>query len=601
MPSKSELAIRWPVWKPRGWGRPGKNTALPGPWFGFDTERDAKRGDFVCAWAVGEKVVECGWDFSKYEPGTYWIWNLPYDIEGLLRDLGASGVEEAWAARQDGAEFEILGEPAKYYHGKRFDFGRGKERISFIEASSFFGRVPLSEIGAKEKDVKASEMSKSRFEVDQEYRRKVNLYCQQDARIVYNAIQDLRMGVRTLGVELGATPGATARRFMNRVGQFPEILWRTHKAFLRSYCGGRFEITKRGFIPNVYQYDLVSAYPWALAQCPWLTQTATAKATRRFSEKALYGSYLVDFEYDNYLGVAPRWRDNVRVYSAAQEETWLTRPEVDWLLRQGAKVNVIRGVEVFDPNATALWREIITELFAMKVSGKGKPEGMGAKIILNSQYGILIQLIRASGAWVPIGTAMNPIDFAGRLELEEPPKEFEGGNRFAPLYAGNLTALTRVRLLDAALEVGEEAYIGGHTDSALTTRKFPDWMINTDLGGWKLEKFAEMAQVCKTGMYAMGEVVKVRGITRKGTPDLLWQATHTRNSRVGMKSANHWGDVSLIKPKVVANNFMVEKKRKWLVDLAEVTIRRREFVDSRALTYLPKASYPDEMVGVLEV
>ena len=586
MPSKSELALKWPVFKPRNWGKPSPSRALPGPWFGLDTERDAKTGEFVCGWVVGETIAR----FQKLTDltrGTYWVWNLAYDIEGMLRDLG---IEEAWAARKDGAKFRLLDGEARYFHGKRFDYTRdGARSVSFIEASSFFGRCPLSKIGAKygqKEGVKASEMSLSRYNYDAAYRRKVDSYCQQDSRIVYNAVQDLNMGVRSLGVDLGATPGATARRFLARLGQFPDILWETHLPFLRSYCGGRFEVVKRGILHDVYQYDLVSAYPWALAQCPWLTDGAKQRWGHRFSDNALYGTYCVSFEYPDYLGVAPRWKDGVRIYSAAQEKTWLARPEVAWLMKKGAKVKIHRALEVFDENATDLWRQVIEELFELKKRTNGTAESMGAKIVLNSQYGVLIQLVRRSGEWVPILEAVDPVDFAGKLALEASPEEFEGGKYCAPLYAGNLTSLTRVRLLDAAQAMGPDHYIGGHTDSVLGTRKLPAQFCNVNLGGWKLEKKAEVAQIRGTGMYAMDQEVKVRGITRKGTPELLWQEEHTRNSRCGIKSASSWDQVSLIRPKTVANNFRVEHKRHWLGDLTPQTIAREEYVDSEALVYV---------------
>lgn len=583
LPSKSELALQWPVFKPRGWGKPSRNRALPEPWFGLDTERDAKLGKFVCGWAVGKMEIQFK-KFTELPDGTYWIWNLGYDIEGMIRDLN---IPEAWAARQDGAPFPLLGGSARYYHGKRFDWETDSKKLSFIEASSFFGRCALSKVGKKygqKEGVDASKMSYAQYSTDKEYREKVDSYCRQDARIVFNAVNDLAVGVNKLGVELGSTPGATARRFLSRLGQFPDILWETHKHFLRSYCGGRFEITKRGIIDMpVYQYDLVSAYPWALAQCPWLTPSAYQRWGRRFSENALYGTYRISFSFDDYLGIAPRWRNGIRVYSKAQEDTWLARPEVEWLIRNGARVEIHRGLEVFDPNASDLWYRVIKELFALKVAGKDLPEGMGAKIILNSQYGVLIQLVRRSGEWVLLNEAKNPVDFAGTLALDAPPKEFEGGKYYAPLYSGHLTALTRVRLLDAGRAVGAEAYIGGHTDSVLSTKPLPPKFISEDLGGWKLEKQAPRAEVCKTGMYAIGDTVKVRGITRKGTAALLWESLHERKSRCGIKSANNWDEVSLIRPKKVHNNFEVENKRIWERDLSLEILKRNEFVDSEAL------------------
>jgi hypothetical protein len=331
------------------------------------------------------------------------------------------------------------------------------------------------------------------------------------------------------------------------------------------------------------QYDLVSAYPWALAKCPWLSDGATWHNTRRFSDTALYGTYEVSFNYDSYLGIAPRWRNGVRVYSKKEEYVWLTRPEVDWLLSRNADVTIHRGVEVFDENSTNLWEQVILELFDLKKKNKtAADKGWGAKIILNSQYGILIQLVRRSGKWVPIGSAVNPVDFAGTLELEEPPKAFEGGKYFAPLYAGNLTALTRVRLLDAAEEVGREAYVGGHTDSVLTTVTLKNG-IGTGLGDWELKDNVPRADICKTGMYALGDSVKLRGITRKGTPEMLWEETHSRKSRIGIKSATDWSDVSVIVPKIVANNYSIENKRQWDGPITRGMIALERFVDSEAL------------------
>jgi hypothetical protein len=604
MPSKSELALKWPVFQPRFWGTPGKGKPLPRPWFGLDTERDAKNGKFVCGFAVGETTQEFKLMLDLV-PGTYWIWNLGYDIEAMIRDYQK---EEGWAMRQDGARFPFLGGEARYFHGKRFDFKRDGERWSFIEAASFFGRCPLAKIGKKygqKEGVKASEMSLSRYVSDPGYQEQVDSYCRQDARIVYNAVTDLDLGVGALGVDLGGTPGATARRFLARLGKFPDILWQTQKHFLKSYCGGRFEITKRGVLFNVFQYDIVSAYPWALAQCPWLTGKAIQKWGRRFSDNALYGTYRVKFKFDDYLGIAPRWRKGIRVYSKGQEDTWLARPEVDWLLRNGADVEILQSLEVFDENATNLWAEVIAELFVLKNTANachkklgrpcGKeqcpecdekfPESIGAKIILNSMYGVLIQLVRRNGEWVLESEAVNPVDWAGVLALEDAPREFEGGKYYAPLYAGNLTSLTRVKLLDAARAVGN-GYIGGHTDSVLSTRELPGRFLGRELGDFKLEKKAFCANVRGTGLYSMDNAVKIRGITRQGTPAMLWQNVHERRSRCGIKSAKTWEEVSLIRPKTVANNWNVENKRIWEKELTLGMIEGKEFIDSEALIYV---------------
>lgn len=586
MASKATLAIEWPVFRPRGWGQPASSRPLARPWYGLDTERDAVgasdgvKGRFVCGFAVGEEIVEFQ-RLTDLAPGTYFIWNLNYDIEGMLRDLR---IEEAWAAKSDGSSFPLLDGDAIYYHGKRFDWRRPDGTRSFIEASSFFGRQPLSAIGAK-KGMDASQMSLDRYLSSDEYRAAVKAYCIDDARTVYDAIVKLDASLQKMGVTLGATPGATARRFMGRLPAFPTLIWETHKDFLRSYCGGRFEVTKRGVLHDVFSSDLVSAYPWGLSKCPWLTETAYSRQTRRFSDDALYGTYEVSLDMgDSYLGIAPKWRGGVRVYSKKEESTWLTRPEVEWLLNHGHKVHIWRGLEVWDPNASGLWGDVIYELFDMKARGKKEADGgWGAKIILNSEYGILIQLVRRSGKWVQASEARSPVDFAGTLALEEAPKEFEGGKYFAPVYAGNLTGLVRCRILDAELEMGREHYIASHTDSVAGTRRLRR-DVGTHLGAWEPKKQVERAEICKTGMYALGSEVKIRGITREGSASMLWADTLPRKSRIGMKMARSWDDVSVIVPKHVANNYTVEQKRVWDGPVTRGLIALERFVDSCALS-----------------
>lgn len=587
MVSKSQVALKWPVYRPRNWGRGLRAIPLRRPWYGLDTERDAQDGDFVCGWSAGKTDFQFN-GLTDLAPGTYWVWNLPYDLEGLLRDVGIAGHDEAWAARVDGAGFELLGGKARYFHGKRFDWNNVAKggRISMIEASAFFGRCRLSDIGAKG-GIDAAKMSLTRYQTDDDYQRAVDSYCLQDARIVYNEIMKLDAGTTELGVTLGSTPGATARRFLNRMGEFSPTLWRTHTAFLRAYCGGRFEICKRGVMFDVRQYDIVSAYPWALSQCPWLTKTANHRRVNQIHQDALYGSYRVSFSFDDYMGIAPGWNNGVRVYSKAEETCWLTKPEVEWLQNAGAALKIHRGVEIFDPNATRLWRDVIGELFAIKADKKryGAATRLGAKIIMNSAYGILIQLVRKSGEWVPVSEAKSPIDWAGTLALEEPPKEFEAGQYYAPAYASHLTALVRLRMLDAARAVGPEQYIGGHTDSVLQMGKFP-LSLSSELGGWELKDSAPKADICKTGMYSVGATVKIRGITRSGTAANLWEPRQTRNIRRGIKSADSWDEVSVITPKEVMNNLAIENKRRWLGDFTPAIVAREEYLDSEALAYV---------------
>lgn len=659
--SKTRDALRYEVYQPRNWGRPTKVArALPPPYWGLDTERNTQApriGDFVCGWISNATESKPFTSFRDLEPGTYWIWNLGYDIEGLVRDLGK---KEGWAMREDGTRFELDGAKCVYYHGKRFEYADEGGRRIFLEASSFYNRIPLKEAvkalcvckcagcvkhkgrpkefahcgegewNCPTKDpVDASKMSLKRYKCEKAYREMVDVYCARDARLAFRLLEFLRIGFEELGVAMngtpipiGGTPGSTARRLLRDSPPFPKVIWTTHRPFLETYCGGRFEILKRGVFPDARQYDLVSAYPWALSQCPMLTESAEKRFTRRLSDNALYGAYEISFKADEYLGVMPGWRANTRVYSAREERGWIAKPELSWLQEHGHTFEIHRGVEVFDENATDGWKQLVMPIFGGKeghawscpalldVGGcscdpderkarKGKPLALGAKVGVCSMYGILIQLIVKGGKWVPIEEAVNPVDFAGLLALEKGPKAFDAGQFYAPVYSSTLTSMVRVRVLDAAIEIGAEHAVASHTDSMLGTGK-GRLREGSALGDWKLEKEADELIILKSGQYAIGETVKGRGFSkRKLNPQDedeiavrqrvdLWATEHTRRGRVGIKTANDWRDVSVIRDKVVANNIGWELKRKWESDwsareIERRLIRGREWMDSEAL------------------
>lgn len=590
------MALKAPIFRPRKWGFGGPGRPLPEPWFGLDTERDAKTGKFVCGFANDGRNAVSFSSLPEVPIGTHWVWNLGYDIEGLMRDLR---IEEGWAMREDGARFTLGNAKCVYYHGKRFEYRDHKGLRLFLEASSFYNRVSLAvaseSFGGKDTGVDASKMSLSRYEKEPKYRALVDKYCIKDALRALQLMIQLKQGFGELGVIMGGTPGSTAKRFLANVPTFPEVIWKTQRAFLSGYCGGRFEVLKRGVFENAIQHDIISAYPWALSKCPMLTKTAESRFSNRVSDGALYGVYEVALESDEYLGVVPSWKGATRVFSAAEDRCWLMRPEVEWLQKRNADLKILRGVEIFDENATLGWSPIVKSLFDMKQRDKKSPKSLGAKVGINSLYGVMIQLVRRGGEWVPIEEAKNPVDFAGMWALEKGPVVFEAGQFYAPCYASTLTSMVRVKVLDAVLAVGEDYGIAAHTDSLLTTRK--SMKCGDGLGDWKVEEKAEQLVILKSGQYAIGDKVKGRGFSkRKLNPDDdaevaqrhkedLWAQYHLRRKRISVKSAKSWDEVSLIVDQKVRNNIGWEVKRKWPKEFSARMVMKGEWIDSEPLIH----------------
>lgn len=76
-----------------------------------------------------------------------------------------------------------------------------------------------------------------------------------------------------LGLSVFDGPGSTAARAMNLHGvraALGELPTDVEVAAQTSYIGGRFEQTFHGRFPVLYEYDIVSAYPWVTSQLPCL-------------------------------------------------------------------------------------------------------------------------------------------------------------------------------------------------------------------------------------------------------------------------------------------------------------------------------------------
>jgi hypothetical protein len=641
--SKTIDALHYDVFQPRNWGKPTKKPRpLREPFWGLDTERNTERNrynDFVCGWIDNNTLSLPFKTFRDLPPGSFWVWNLGYDIEGMVRDLGK---DEGWALKEDGAPFTLDGAKCVYFKNKRFEWKDGNGARTFLDASAFFNKISLKEAaktlcictcdGCKkhkknpdefqhcgEDEVKcpmkdpvdASKMSLSRYEQDKIYRGLVDKYCAKDARIAYRLMEFLRIGFIELGMKMhgepipiAGTPGSTSKRLLKNMPPFPKVVWATHRPFLESYCGGRFEIVKRGVFHTARQYDIISAYPWALDKCPMLTESATHNFTRRMSDDSLYGAYEIEFSSDDYLGIMPSLKGGTRVYVKDTLRGWLCKPELEFLHEQGHNYEILRGHEIFDENATNGWHEIVTPVFNMKQAHKGKPLGGGAKVGVNALYGDLIQLILKGGKWVPIEEAVDPVDFAGFLALEKGAKAYEAGQFYAPCYSATLTSMVRVRIIAGALELSNENTVAEHTDSLLAINN-GRLATGEGLGDWELQDEIKSVDgdaliILKSGQYALGDKVKGRGFSkRKLDPSNedeiakrqkvdLWADTHMKRGRVSVRTAKSWRDVSAIQEKKVANNIGWELKRKWAHDwsareIESRLIRGRDWMDSEAL------------------
>lgn len=262
----------------------------------------------------------------------------------------------------------------------------------------------------------------------------------------------------------------------------------------RTYYGGRFEVLKRGYFDNLYDYDINSAYPKTISELPSF-KYGNWKVVKEINHKECIGFYEVLFSIpEQYISPFPlRLKNRLIVFPSGIFGTWITWYEAD-LLRDYI-IKVSNGYEYFPSRKEYKpFKLAIETLYQEKLRNKYTNEIFYwlVKLTMNSLYGCFIEKHRKIDGKIYSGVLFNPI------------------------YASIITAKTRWKLLK---DVGVENYdkiVAFHTDSViLTDTKGLNLKIDDKMGNWSKEASGK-GVILKTGVYQIGNIVKRRGIGLKG-------------------------------------------------------------------------------------
>jgi hypothetical protein len=293
-----------------------------------------------------------------------------------------------------------------------------------------------------------------------------------------------------------------------------------------AYAGGRFEMMKCGHMNTpVYQYDINSAYPWAIAQLPnlakgrWeyhlggtledLTEYSIARIQWTnhdgYMLKEISEHYpLMRWEYPEAIPF-PFWKrskiGNIS-YPSGNIHGWYWAPEilagfnyVDSLPEYyDRNIRVLEYYKFIDESGERPFAQV-EQLYKTRqvLKSKGNGAHVGIKLGLNSLYGKLAQQI----GWT-----------------EERPNKPPFHNI---LLAGYVTAKCRAKILDA-MALNPAAIISVETDGIFSTMPL-DLPVSKELGDWEHTKYDDMYYFQSGLRFGIvdGEVVKpaTRGIAAK--------------------------------------------------------------------------------------
>jgi hypothetical protein len=262
-----------------------------------------------------------------------------------------------------------------------------------------------------------------------------------------------------------------------------------------SYNGGKFEVTRKGK-GYFYEYDIVSAYPYEIANLKDITH-ARVIHQKAIPKDADYGFMLcaMNISYNTYSPIAVKW-GSVNIYPVGCYAKVITLNEYKYLIKYKCKISIIDAFYLCCDTNKYPYREEVLKLFAFKKKYKEEGDYLKThtvKILLNSLYGKFVQLIR-KGKSIDASTCWNPV------------------------YGSIITANTRIKVSE--MQQQYNSIVAVHTDSVISTKKLYI-SLGKDLGDWAFEREGK-GVILGSGIYQIGKVSKVRGfVTKYALCDLI--------------------------------------------------------------------------------
>jgi hypothetical protein len=438
----------------------------------------------------------------KYPYAIHVGFALNYDVNMICKDLND---RELRRLKNDNHAWH-RGYRIHWYPGKWFSVSIPSQKLS-LTLYDVFGFFQASFISACEKflgkndplieQIREGKRARGTFTYDL-LEGFVLPYWERELQLLVRLMESLRKDLVSakLSITRWHGPGAVASKVFSTYGikhvKDDDIPRAVNIAAQYAYAGGRFEQFRCGhYAGQVHEYDINSAYPYAIAQLPNLRK-GHWEYTETFQPQS-FGVWHLEFDATDrlrHLYVEPqplycRSRHGLISYPN-RVNGWYWTPEA--ALVSG---DAILGGYVFIEDTEERPFAYIQEMYQQRKQWKteGNSAERALKLALNSQYGKMAQRIG--------GTREKPPTWH---QLE---------------WAGYVTSTTRAMLFGAVSQK-PESIIAVETDAVFSTEPL-NLNVGTELGQWEETLFDSITYI-QSGFYFAeqgGDVIcKYRGLDK---------------------------------------------------------------------------------------
>lgn len=435
----------------------------------------------------GLSTIDClAYLASKYDkPIKRIFFSFSYDVNHIIKDFTDAQIRILLS----GKSVVYEGYRVSYIPGKIFVVNGFRYYDVFGFFATSFINVVTRMLGPERVTKSLIEGKAGRGSFETWNLDKLMEYNKEELDLLVEIMDTLNKAFKNIGVTLSDWygPGAVAKYWFKqyRVTPHEKHTRGSITALNSAYYGGRFEQVSLGYIKNVYEYDIHSAYPSVMAEMPNFTSWKHVKRGEFIDNQ--YSVWHVSFDLRNDQQKIPKYRNSPqpktfmplpvrsrdgRICFPMVGKGWYWYNEVKVMLDffPDAKVTFHEGYVASVEGEPFAWVKTLYN-YRRSLKDSGNLSQYAIKVGLNSLYGKTAQRV-------------------GRSPY------------FSLAWAGYITSTTRAKLARAGYENGSENIIGFATDALFSTTPLESLKISDELGDWEKLSF-NAAIFFQSGIYRL--------------------------------------------------------------------------------------------------
>lgn len=416
-----------------------------------------------------------------------------------------------------------------HWLGGAMHLARGEDRVTVWDLGKFYQQSFVKSlrdwtVGTPAVVDRIEAMKARRATFAPGERDEIRGYCLDECRALAELARTLSEAHDAVGIRPAAWhgPGSTAGAVLRREGVAahrgrppPEAGVAVSTAFF----GGRFEHSEIGRVSEVWEYDIASAYPYAMTLLPCLAHARwemVKGAPPPEVRWALTRASVTSIGVRRWGPLPIRIESGTIVWPRGDCSGWYWSPELRAAIDGWPGAVVAHESWLLHEECACSPFEWVLPMYRQRLELGKNVKGRVLKLALNSCYG---QFARTVG----------------------------GGGRFSSrTWAGMVTATTRGQLL-ALMASADDAVIGVATDGVYSRRRLatpPPPMGGDSLGSWEEKLLGPVTFVRPGIFYGDEDVVRARGVGRSHLESqraLITRAIGERSASVYLGWSDQFG------------------------------------------------------------